>query len=275
MKKTLSVLSAGPAHDHTDRAMGMAPFPAGRRLGWGHGAGRWHAAGFAAARRQKTTLALVLCALLAGCSSQPPVPDWQINAHGAAQRAVQAYLSGQTRVAQNAFDQARTEIARTGDPALLARLELLRCAAQVGSAVAEPCSRFDALSADAAAPEQAYARYLDGQVQPADVALLPVAQQAVAAALLAGDERRASAALQQVQDPMSQLVAAGVLLRTGHASAPVVATALAVASRQGWRRPLLAWLGLQAARAEAAGDAEEVARLRRRMDIAGHGAPAP
>ena len=83
--------------------------------------------------------ALLLYGVLAGCSSQPPVPDWQINAHSAAQRAVQSYLSGQSRSAEREFDQARDQTARTGSPALLARLELLRCAAQAGSTVVEPC----------------------------------------------------------------------------------------------------------------------------------------
>lgn len=259
----------------------MAPSPAGGKWGWGQGTGTGHAGGSAAGQR-KTALAfaLALCALLAGCSSQPPVPDWQINAYSAAQRAVQSYLSGQTRSAEREFEQARDQIARTGSPALAARLELLRCAAQVGSTVAEPCTLFDALRQDAAAPELAYDRYLQGQVQPADVALLPLAQQGVAAALLAGggagtSAAAAEAALNKVDDPLSQLVAAGVLLRTGQASPAVVTTALAVSSRQGWRRPLMAWLGLQAERAEAAGDAAEAARLRRRMDLAGRGVAAP
>ena len=257
----------------------MAPSPAGGKWGWGQGTGTGHAGGSAAGQR-KTALAfaLALCALLAGCSSQPPVPDWQINAYSAAQRAVQSYLSGESRTARREFDQARNEIARTGSPALAARLELLRCAAQVGSTVVAPCALFDALRQDAAAPELAYDRYLQGQVQPADVALLPLAQQGVAAALLAGGGQAGSAvaaALEKVDDPLSQLVAAGVLLRTGQASPAVVATALAVSSRQGWRRPLMAWLGLQAERAEAAGDVPEAARLRRRMDLAGRGVAAP
>ena len=218
---------------------------------------------------------LLLCGVLAGCSSQPPVPDWQINAHSAAERAVEAYLSGQSRSAAREFDQARDQTARTGSPALLARLELLRCAAQVASTVVEPCTLFEALREDAAQPELAYARYLEGSVQPADVALLPLAQQGVAASLLANGDGDAAAALDKVDDPLSQLVAAGVLLRAGRASPAVVSTALSVASHQGWRRPLLAWLGLQAARAEAAGDAEEAARLRRRMGIAGRRATAP
>jgi hypothetical protein len=43
------------------------------------------------------------------------------------------------------------------------------------------------------------------------------------------------------------------------------------ASAQGWRRPLLAWLGLQQQRAQQAGDAEAVARLARRIALVGSG----
>ena len=51
---------------------------------------------------------------------------------------------------------------------LLARLELLRCATRVAALVFEPCAGFEALAADAAPAEQAYARYLAGQAQAAD-----------------------------------------------------------------------------------------------------------
>ena len=228
------------------------------------------------ALRRPFWAAALVCAALAGCTSSPPTPDWQLNAHDAAQKGVQAYLSGDKQAEQRAFERARAETARTAQPALLARVELLRCAAQVGSLVVAPCTPFDALRQDAGAPEQAYARYLAGDLQAGDVALLPTAQQGVAAALLAGDANRAAAALTQIPDPLSRLVAAGVLLRAGQASPPVVAAALDVASSQGWRRPLLAWLGLQVVRAEAAGDIEEAARLRRRIAVLERsGAAAP
>ena len=219
------------------------------------------------ALRHPFCTAALVCAALAGCASGPPTPDWQLNAHDAAQKGVQAYLSGDMQAEQRAFDRARAETARTAQPALLARVEMLRCAAQVASLVVAPCTPFDALRQDAAAPEQAYARYLAGQLQAGDVALLPASQQGVAVALLAGDANRAAAALTQIPEPLSRLVAAGVLLRVGQASPPVVAAALDVASSQGWRRPLLAWLGLQVSRAEAAGDIEEAARLRRRVVV--------
>ena len=80
-----------------------------------------------------------------------------------------------------------------------------------------------------------------------------------------------SAVLRQIQDPLAQLVAAGAMLQ--HASLSpqalddVATLATQTASSQAWRRPLLAWLGLQVKRAETAGDTAQAASLRRRMDV--------
>jgi len=70
-----------------------------------------------------------------------------------------------------------------------------------------------------------------------------------------------------IDDPLARLIAAGVLLRQGRASPAVVAQAVDTASQQGWRRPLLAWLGVQQRLAQQAGRPEDAARLRRRMDL--------
>ena len=205
---------------------------------------------------------------LMACSSQPPTPDWQMNAQGAAQKALAAYLSGNARVEQLEWNHARAEVARTGRVDLLARLELMRCAAQRASLVTGPCERFESLRADAAAAEIAYAHYLAGQLQPGQADLLPQAQRNVAAAA----PTAAPAALAGIADPLSRLVAAGVLFQTGQASPAVITTAIETASAQGWRRPLLAWLGVQVQRADAAGDSAAAAALRRRITIVEGGA---
>jgi hypothetical protein len=201
--------------------------------------------------------------LLTACGSRPSVPDWQLDAKSASERFVKAYAAGNSRVETLEFAKARSALASTGRADLLARLELLRCATRVASLVFEPCAGFEALRADALPAERAYADYLAGQLAP-DLALLPPAQQSVAAAAPAAQ----AAALQGVGEPLSRLVAAGVLLRRGQASPAVLAQGVDTASAQGWRRPLLAWLGAQALRAEQAGDTLEAARLRRRMDLA-------
>lgn len=205
-----------------------------------------------------------LLSALAACSSKPPTPDWQLNTHGAAERGVQAYFEGNQRVERAEFARARSEVSRTGDAAQLARLELLRCAAQVASLVTGPCTAFQALAVDATPDELAYARYLSGQAGPADVARLPEAQRAAAAAA----PQQVAAAIAAQQEPLARMVAAGAAFVRGAASPQVVQLAVETASHQGWRRPLLAWLGVQIGLAERAGQVDEAARLRRRAAIA-------
>lgn len=210
-----------------------------------------------------TVLLLAFAGLISACSSGPKPPDWQIDAKSAMERSVAAYLEGNSRVEAAELAQARSQLARTGRADLLATAELLHCASRVASLVFEPCAGFEPLRPDALAPQRAYADYLRGQVSPSDIALLPETQRAAAA----GNAN----AVQAVADPLSQLVAAGVMLQTAKASPAVIEQAINTASSQGWRRPLLAWLGVALQRAEQGGDAEAAARLRRRIAIAQQG----
>ena len=73
--------------------------------------------------------------------------------------------------------------------------------------------------------------------------------------------------LAAIADPLSRLIAAGVLLRRSAATPAVVDTAVDTASQRGWRRPLLAWLGVQLRQAQAAGATDEAARVQRRIDL--------
>ena len=215
------------------------------------------------ALRRVTLLAALA---LGACGNSPPVPDWQMNAKSSLERAQSAYLEGKTNVEAVEFARARIAVSGTGRADLLARIELARCATRVASLVFEDCAGFTALAQDAAAPERAYADYLAGKAQAKDAALLPEQHRAVAVAAASAPDLKA------VADPLARLVAAGVLLQTGRADPNTIAVAIDTASAQGWRRPLLAWLGVQAQRAEAAGDVTEVARIRRRIALAGEGA---
>jgi hypothetical protein len=84
-----------------------------------------------------------------------------------------------------------------------------------------------------------YAAYLQGRWQGLDVGLLPEQHRGVVTGgTLAG-----------VQDPLARLVAAGALMKAGRIAPADIANAVETASNQGWRRPLLAWLGVQEQRA--------------------------
>jgi hypothetical protein len=210
-------------------------------------------------------LVMVMAAVisLAACGNKPRQPDWLVNADGAQERYERAYLSGNDRVAASEFTRLRSELASTGQPGLVARAELTRCAMQVASLVMEPCTGFEPLRPDAPEAERAYADFLAGRASGEQAKLLPERYRAIAGGQAAG-----GAALQAITDPVSRLVAAGVLLRSGRADPAVLQVASDTASAQGWRRAVLAWLGAQALRAEQAGATEEAQRLRRRMAIA-------
>lgn len=215
-------------------------------------------------------LGLVIAALLGACSSAPPAPDWQLDAHAASTRAVSAALDGKQRVAALEFARAREQLSRTAEPARVAQLELLRCAVATASLAPGACPGFEALRADATDAERAYADWLRGQVTAQAVPLLPAAQQAAAALVIgggAGAAGRAATTLAAIEDPLSRLVAASVLLQLGQADAALIDLAIDTASAQGWRGALAAWLQAGVRVASLRGDKAHAARLRRRLDL--------
>ena len=196
-------------------------------------------------RLPRTAYALAIAAiaiLVAACAGSPPTPNWQGNARSAMDRATAAYLAGDTRVADAEFERARAEVARTGRPDLLARVELMRCATRVASLDFEPCERFETLRPDADTAERAYADYLAARSAAGHCAA-SAEHRAVAGANL--DVDAALEAVRSIVDPLSRLVAIGVLFQSGRASPTAIALAVDTASAQGWRRPLLAWLNVQ------------------------------
>jgi hypothetical protein len=208
---------------------------------------------------------LAVALLLAACAGSPPPPDWQANASAALDRAVAAYLVGDTKIATTEFDLARRELARTGRADLVALAELTRCAVRVASLDIGPCEGFESLRADTSAAERAYADYLAGRLQASDIALLPEQHRPIAAPVLSGDA--SVAALQAIDDPLARLVAASVLFQGSRANPAAISLAVETASDQGWRRPLLAWLGVQLALAENSGDALGAEQVRRRIAL--------
>jgi len=209
--------------------------------------------------------ALVAAALLVACASGPVPPQWRLDARGALDAFESAWLRGQSRVAAQEFARARSALASTGDARLVARAELTRCALQVASLDFDDCPGFRPLAQDAGAAARAYAAYLGGQWERLDATLLSAPHRAVLAQHRAASAQGAT--LAAIDDPLSRLVAAGALFRTGRIAPAGIAEAVDTASAQGWRRPLLAWLGVQEKRAQAAGDAQATDAIRRRIEL--------
>lgn len=212
--------------------------------------------------------------LLGACASKPPAPDWQANAFAALKGFSSAYLSGNTRLADFEFARAKSELASTGRADLLARAELTRCAVRLASLEFDDCTGYQPLAADALPEEQAYAAFLTGHWSGLDAALLPAQYRAI---VLKATTRQAPDpglnGLDAIKDPLARLIAAGALLQNSRLSATDIASATDTASSQGWRRPLLAWLGVQLKRAHDVQDRQSATRIQRRIDLVLQGAP--
>ena len=201
----------------------------------------------------------VMCALalaLAGCASKPQPPSWQPNARDALDGYTDAWLKGDTLAADAEFARARRETASTGRFEHVAQAELARCAVQV-AALETDCPGYAAIAREATPAQRAYAAYLEGRWQGLDAGLLPEQHRPVVA----------SGTLAGVAAPLARLVAAGALLRAGRITPGDIGVAVETASEQGWRRPLLAWLGVQEKRAQAVGDAAAVEQIRKRVAL--------
>ena len=205
----------------------------------------------------------LVAVVLASCSSGLRTPDWQLQARVSAERFIADYLSASPS-ADAQWHRIRLALASTAQPARMARAELLRCALRVASLDWQPrCEGFEVLR-DAASPaELAYADYLQGRWNEASRSALSPVQRRVT--------EQGPRALAGLEDPLSRLLGAAVLMRSGQVPPSgqdaLVAVAVDTASAQGWRRPLLAWLGLQRDRLQAQGRSAEADRVMQRLKL--------
>ena len=202
--------------------------------------------------------------LLGACAAGPLPPEWEARTEASLKRFTRLYFDGNSRQAERAFADAQSAVAATGDPRLAARVELARCA--IGTAALEfsACAGYEALQGDATDEDRAYGRMLFGQLQPGDARRLPARYRAFASVRNADTQNRA---MRGIEDPVSRLVAAGALFRTADLSPGGLAAAVDTASARGFRRPLLAFLTVQAKLANAAGATQERDEIQKRIEL--------
>ncbi|KAB2924212.1 MAG: hypothetical protein F9K30_09555 [Dechloromonas sp.] len=199
---------------------------------------------------------LIISLFLAACAGTSS-PGWLLESEAALSAYQAAYLSGNERIAGRELALARREVGRTGDAVLMARVELAACAAQTASLAGDSCPAFSALAADAGDAERSYAAYLDGKRFAPE--LLPAVQRQAWAGGRTVD-------LAAIADPLSRLVAAGVLWRQRRLTDDAFALAIETAAGQGWRRALLAWLAADRERLLTQGDTAAAASRQRRIE---------
>jgi hypothetical protein len=221
----------------------------------------------------------VLVMLLAGCAASAPAPQWKLRASSALDQFTQRSLLGDMRAAESEFNRATEALSRTGNPALIAQAELIRCAVRRAGLDADDCPKFRELQSYADRADQAYFQYLtldrsvSAPLQSVEIGLLPAHHQPIARRLQQPssgptDDAAAAGLLRAVKDPLARLIAASVMFQSLQGGPEVIALAVETASSQGWRRPLIAWLRVQHAMAQKTGDLALLALVAERLRLA-------
>ena len=212
----------------------------------------------------KLFFSLLTTFALSACGGGTPLPDWQIDAQTAMQRYTRYYLEGQVQRADASFAQARKAVAATGNIDAIAHLELVRCGLHTAALDFTPCTGYKQLAPLASDPgDAAYARFISGDWQGLNRALLPP-QYAAFAAAAAPSPVETQRLIGAISDPISRLIATGLNSRRGKINDATLQAAIDTASAQGWRRPLLTYLKLQQQRST---DPSLLAALRTRIQL--------
>jgi len=213
----------------------------------------------------KSLLALACLVLLAACGSGgPPPPDWKTDSADLIARYQKHALLGENTLAERYFRQAVSATGGAGRVAETARLWLVRCATRRAMLIDDACTEYaDLARIDPNAADQAYYQFVTLRWEGLDASLLPSQHQDLLRAP-AGKRRET---LGKIDDPLARLLDASLLVMRQEADATTLALATETASSQGWRQPLLTFLKLQQKQAATQGNAAELARLDRRIQL--------
>jgi len=213
---------------------------------------------------------LILLSLLIGGCGLNQTPTWIIAGNHYMERFKKNFLTGeQPYITELNFQKAVKEIKKSGDLDLLEKAWLTRMALQ--GAVLKEMEEGDYGKIAAVKPVPAnrnFYIFLTGDAAEADGALLPEQYSRFLEAIRKGDVVKTEKAIADMgDDPISQLIAAGLAVRRHLESEMILNTAVETASRNGWKMALLAWLERLCAFHAAAGDAGKAAAVRRRIEL--------
>jgi hypothetical protein len=190
----------------------------------------------------KHKIFVVICFLLLGCASRPS-PDWLNKSQDQLDNYKKSYLSGSEKIAAKQFQLATNEIKKSGDLDILSRAYLIRMALQVSAL--EEIAEEDYLRVDAlqtSLKNHAFYSFLKGDINHIDGVLLPKQYRGFFVALKRSNSNELLQEVTAIEDPLSQLIAIGIVVRLHKEAEAILERGMAVASKEGWKKPLIAYM---------------------------------
>jgi len=193
---------------------------------------------------RKIICLMMFSILLVGCGSSKPVPDWTYASFNQLDNYKKSCLSGKERIAEASFNKAVDEIKSSGDLDILARAYLTKYAVQV--AVLEAFDGREYLKIDAVEPvlqNKSFYSFLKGAFDNVDEKQLPQQYAGFFRTFKSGKKDDVAYEISKMENPLSKLIAIGLLVKKDKYDETDLKLAIDIASQNGWKKALLAYLG--------------------------------
>lgn len=190
----------------------------------------------------KNSPVIILFLLLCACGSAP-IPQWKDTSFRQLENYKVNFLADKEDATEPHFVQAKKAISSNNDLNLLAAVYLTKYALHTAALEDFADSEFlriDKLQPNAA--NRAYYDFLKGDFRKVAANQLPDVYRNIFPLIVEKNLIAAAREIAAISDPLSRLIACGVWVKYQSNDESILQLAIDTAARQGWRRPLWAYL---------------------------------
>jgi hypothetical protein len=210
---------------------------------------------------------LTFSIILLGCGSKQ-IPDWKNASFNQLENYKKSYLGGKEQSAELYFNRAVDEIKKSGDLELVARAYLTKYAVHV--AVIEAFDDGEYLRIDALQPvlqNSNFYNFLKGSFDTVDERLLPQQYDGFLRAFRKGNIEDIAHEISRIEDPLSKLIAVGLLVQKNMYDEGILKIAIDTASHNGWKRALLVYLDKLQSFYEMKKETQKAANIKQKIQL--------
>jgi hypothetical protein len=217
---------------------------------------------------KKILCLLISIILLLGCGGSKQIPEWINTSFNQLENYKKNYLSGKDRIADLQFNKAVDEIKKSGNLEILGRAYLTKYAVHV--AVIEAFDEREYIKIDTLQPvleNRTFYNFLKGSFDKVDESLLPRQYNSVLKIFRKGNYEDAAHEISKMEDPLSKLIVAGLLIQKNTYDEGILKIAIDTASQNGWKKALLAYLEKLLLFYETKRETEKAANITQRIQL--------
>jgi hypothetical protein len=209
----------------------------------------------------------MLSLIIAGCGAKP-IPDWRYETFGQLENYKKNYLKGKDQIAEFHFRKALEEVNRSGDLELISKVYLTKYAIKVASLEDVIDSEYPDIEViEPNSENQNFFVFLKGNFPFVDANLLPKQYGSFLKACIGGKEASINDEIEKIGDPLSTLIAVGIIVKKNIHNEATLQTAIETASINGWQKPLLAYLEKLQHFYEAKNENDKAAKVQQKIKV--------